>query len=174
MRSAAFLASAALGACSFLGPAHVARVDDARAGADSIVLERPAYRLSLTAEGGVSRLWRNARGPGRLEKGRIALTVFRELVSDAAVESFAALPDTIARDPRLCSAPRAGSPTATVTIFSLVGPTTVVDDLGCGAGADWAWADRLASLRALEAQIDSVAGTARWSRPRAMPGQDPP
>ena len=157
-----------LGACTAAPrPGDVPRAPVATA--DSIVLERtrcygtcPAYRVRLSADGGVAFVSRYP-DEGRTGAGQILPFDFRRLVGDARAAGFFTLPDTIAGDAELCPAPSTDSPTVTLAVFSAAGAKTVVDDRGCGArGATPA--GRLAALRALAERVDTAAGVSRWVR----------
>lgn len=169
LRSALLIACAALGACR-AAPPPAGPALPGSAAADSIVLERtrcfgtcPAYRLSLAATGRVAFV-SEYPDEGRRETGRTSPDAFRRLLREAEAGGFFTLPDTIARDGALCPRFRTDSPTATVTVFAAAGAKQVVDYRGCDAPADPRDAGRVAALRALEARIDSVAGSGRWVR----------
>lgn len=165
----ALAASIALGACApASGPAGAPPAGTA---ADSIVLERtrcygtcPAYRLSLTAAGAISFTSRNPDDEGRSASDRTTPEAFRRLVRDAEAIGFATLPDTLENHPVFCPMPSTDSPTAIVSIFAAGRVKSVADYRACAA-QDGQAAARLAGLRALEARIDSTAGSSRWVRP---------
>lgn len=138
---------------------------------DSLVLERspcfgtcPAYRLRLSARGLVAFESRNPGDSGRTAVDSIAPDVATALLREAEALGFFDLPEVIARDRQLCPAKATDHPTATVTIF---GERTkrVEDDHGCFAAPDRSVVSVVGRLRAFEASIDSVTGSARWVRP---------
>ena len=139
---------------------------------DSIVLERtlcfgtcPAYRLSLTRNGRVSFESRNPGDSGRVGTDRIPSQSVEALHAIARELGFTTLPDTIARSRTLCPDRATDHPTATVTIFQGASWKRVVDYRGCFAASDHSTVTIVGKLRAFEAAIDSVAGSARWVRP---------
>lgn len=168
-RIAALAALLALGACApASGPAGA---PSAGTTPDSIVLERtrcygtcPAYRLSLTAAGAISFTSRNPGEEGRSASDRTTPDAFRRLVRDAEAIGFATLPDTLENHPVFCPNPSTDSPTTTVSLFAAGRVKRVADYRGCAA-RDEQSAARLEGLRALEARIDSTAGSGRWVRP---------
>ena len=170
LRAALLLACVAPGACRTATQVGASQAGPATA--DSIVLERtrcygtcPAYRLSVAAAGQVAFTSRNPGDEGRSARDSTTPGAFAGLVREAREIGFFALPDTIAADRTLCPAESTDSPTATVTVFARAGTKQVVDYRGCGGGADPEARRRVAALRALEARIDSVAGSSRWVRP---------
>ena len=132
--------------------------------ADSIVLERsrcfgncPAYRLSLTAHGIVTRTPLGPRDTTPVRQTAIPPDMIDVLVQQAQRIGFFSLPPVIAQDKALCPMAATDHATATVTIFRGDSTTKVVDYLGCYAGTDLSVTPALQRLRMLEAHIDSVA-----------------
>jgi len=131
--------------------------------ADSIVLERsrcfgscPAYRLSLTAHGTVTRtpLWPRDTTPVR--QTAIPPDMVDVLAQEAQRIGFFGFPSEISQDKALCPMAATDHATATVTIFRGDSATKVVDYLGCYAGTDLSITPALARLRAFESRIDRV------------------
>jgi hypothetical protein len=143
------------------------------AAADSLVLERapcfgdcPSYRLVLDASGRVAYASRN---PGDSTSGtdRVAPSTLATLVARAEALDFFGLPGRVRDEPALCPRFATDHPTATLVIYRAAGAKSVEDYHGCrleGAAAPAAVA-RLRQLRALEAAVDSLTGSARWVRP---------
>jgi hypothetical protein len=139
---------------------------------DSLVLERepcfgfcPVYRLRLAADGRVRFESRQRGDSGRVETDSLDPARVRALVDSAARLGLADFPERLMGSP-LCGRQATDMPTATVVLHAPSGTTRVVDYHGCmPAEADSAAARRVERLRAFEAMIDSVAGTARWLRP---------
>ena len=146
--------------------------------ADSVVLERmacfgtcPTYRLSVARSGRVAFLSLDPGDEGRTEADSIAPATAARLLADAAEAGIYALPDSIATDPRLCPTSATDFASYVVTIADPNGRKSVVDYAGCfqhmgASSADWSLSPSLAPLRAYENAIDSIAGSARWVRPR--------
>lgn len=140
--------------------------------ADSVVLERsvcfglcPAYRLRLSSTGNVRYDSLNPRDSTEAAVETIAPTTLRMLVDRAGAAGFFELPPEIAADSVLCPLRATDHPTVVVTFFSAAQTRTVRDYLGCFATTDRGVVPRLARLRALETEIDSVLHSSRWIRP---------
>ena len=143
------------------------------ASADSLVLERapcfgscPSYRLVLDASGRVGYASRN---PGDSTRGsdRVAPATLATLVARAEALDFFALPARVRDEPALCPRFATDHPTATLVIYRASGAKSVEDYHGCrlDGGAEPAAVARLRRLRALEAAVDSLTGSARWVQP---------
>ncbi len=137
--------------------------------ADSIALERgacygtcPVYRVVIGADG---RIRFASAEPGRATTGTAdgAAGAVAALVRRAEAAGFFELPDEIVGDRALCRDRATDSPTVAVTIYRAAGVKRVVDYRGCAP--DPAAEGRLERLRALEAAVDSAAGSSRWARP---------
>ena len=147
------------------------------AAADSLALERapcfgscPAYRLVLDASGRVAYASRNPGDSTRATE-RVAATTLATLVARAEALDFFALPGRVRDEPTLCPRFATDHPTATLVIYRAAGAKSVEDYHGCrlDGGADPAAVARLRQLRALEAAVDSLTGSARWVRPAGPP-----
>ena len=132
--------------------------------ADSIVLERsrcfgtcPAYRLSLTARGTVTRTSLSPVDTMPVQRTAISPSDVDALAQEAQRIGFFSLPSEISRDKALCPMSATDHATAVITIFRGDSATKVVDYLGCYAGTDLSVTPALARLRAFESRIDRVA-----------------
>lgn len=170
VRLATALVSGLLAACSPSPGTRAAPTTDAPF--DSLVLERtrcygtcPAYRLRLSARGLVAFESRNPSDSGRTALDSVPPEAVTAVYLEAVSLGFFDLPDVIARDRQLCPAEATDHLTATVTIF---GERTkrVEDYMGCAPATSPPGTALIGRLRALEASIDTVAGSARWTRPR--------
>lgn len=135
--------------------------------ADSLALERtrcfgvcPAYRVSLDAAG-VVRFVSSNPGDSTRATDTLSPAAMTFLVAESRRAGLRTLPPEIAKDTTLCPRRATDHPSATVTLFLRDTVVRVVDYHGCRGDAD----GKLARLRALEARIDSVTGSARWVRP---------
>ena len=154
------------------GGAVAAAAGAGAASLDSLVLERepcfgfcPVYRLRLAADGRVRFESRQRGDSGRVETDSLDPARVRALTDSAARIGLADFPERLMGSP-LCGRQATDMPTATVELHAPSGATRVVDYHGCfPTEADSAAARRVERLRAFEAMIDSVAGTARWLRP---------
>ena len=78
-------------------------------------------------------------------------------------DKYRQVPEEIMADRALCRDRATDFPTVTVTVYRAAGSKRVVDYRGCAP--DPAAEARLERLRALEAAVDSAAGSSRWARP---------
>ena len=147
---------------------------------DSVVLERTpcygtcaAYRLSVTGSGVVTFISRNRGDSSRVVRDSIAPGAMVQLLRDAARDSVFRLPAVIADDRALCPNRATDHPTVIIGIFWPTGVQQITDYHGCFLRSDHSTAEPLAALRHLETAIDSVAGSARWSRPNRFRGVPP-
>lgn len=125
----------------------------------------PAYRLSITAAGHVSFLLLNPGDSARAASDTISRETFESFVAQAESIGFFTLPDTIANDNALCPLRATDHPTAAVTVYRGAGNKHVVDYHGCVAQPDRSTTPVITALRALEARVDSIAGSDRWVKP---------
>jgi hypothetical protein len=131
--------------------------------ADSLVLERiagftrtPGYRVSVARTGRVAFAWLAPGDSARPATDSIAPPRAVELLAAAPAAGVGTLPENIREHPDLCGPMATDHGTAVVTIFYPGrGLARVSDYLGCR--------DAVPALRAFEARVDSVAGTARWT-----------
>ncbi|HEY5060849.1 MAG TPA: hypothetical protein VII52_04885 [Gemmatimonadaceae bacterium] len=79
----------------------------------------------------------------------------------------------IADDPALCPDHATDHPTAIVSFFWSTRVQQITDYHGCFLRSDHSTAAPLAALRQLEKAIDSVSGSARWTRPNRFRGAPP-
>ena len=171
------VATAALAACARAethadAPADAPAASAASAAsvpADSIALERgacfgscPTYRVVITADG---RIAFASRGGDRTTNATAdgAVGAVAALARRAEAAGFFDLPEDVTADRALCRDRATDMPTATVTIYRAAGVKRVVDYRGCAP--DPAAEPRLQRLRALQAAVDSAAGSQRWARP---------
>lgn len=137
---------------------------------DSIVLERsvcfgmcPAYRLRLSAKGDV--LFQPQKPAGDTVTAKITSAEYAALVMQFEKAGFNGYPDRIQNDSLMCGLQATDHPGAIVTVYRGTTMKQVDDYHGChGTEGRADVASRLAILRALEAGIDTVAGTSRWIR----------
>ncbi|MDQ6717257.1 MAG: DUF6438 domain-containing protein, partial [Gemmatimonadota bacterium] len=137
--------------------------------ADSLVLQRtrcfgycPAYRVTVTASGLISYQNENPRDTAPDAVSSTSPSALRYLAARAQAIGFFELPPEIASDSELCPRRATDMPTAIVTIYAPDSTKRVSDYHGCFVGRDSSMPTRLAKLRAFEAEIDSVLGSARW------------
>jgi hypothetical protein len=168
--SVAAVIAMALAACARPEPRPDARPDAAPGGAaDSIALERgpcygacPTYRVVIGADGRI-RFASTERDRTTNGTADGAAGAVEALVRRAGAAGFFELPEEITADPALCRDRATDQPTVTVTIYRAAGVKRVVDYRGCAPAP--AVEGRLERLRALEAAVDSAAGSSRWARP---------
>ena len=137
---------------------------------DSIVLERtvcfgmcPAYRLRIAANGDV--LFQPQKPAGATATSTITAAAYASLVSEFDKAGFGGYPDNIQSDSLMCGRQATDHPGAIVTTFRGSNVKRVEDYHGChGTDGRPDIEKRLATLRDLEARIDTVAGTSRWIR----------
>ena len=133
------------------------------AGADSVLLERlpgftriPGYRVSVARDGRVAFAWLASGDSARPASDSLAPVTAAGLIDAGRVAGVGTLPERIREHPDLCGLMATDHWTAVVTLFYAGGRTARVEDyLGCR--------DAPAALRAYEARVDTVAGTARWT-----------
>lgn len=131
--------------------------------ADSLVLERlagftrtPGYRVSVARTGRVAFAWLAPGDSARPASDSIAPARAAELMAAARAAGVGTLPGNVREHPDLCGPMATDHGTAVVTLFFPGGGRARVSDyLGCR--------DAVPALRAFEARVDSVAGTARWT-----------
>ena len=131
--------------------------------ADSLVLERiagftrtPGYRVTVARSGRVAFAWLAPGDSARPATDSIPAARAAELLAAARAAGGGTLPETIREHPDLCGPMATDHGTAVVTLFYPGrGVARVSDYLGCR--------EAVPALRAYEARIDSVAGTARWT-----------
>jgi hypothetical protein len=150
-------------------PAGAPAAAVAAGAADSIALERgacfgscPTYRVVIGADG---RIAFASRGRDRSTHATAdgAAGAVAELARRAEAAGFFDLPEDVTADRALCRDRATDMPTATVTIYRASGIKRVVDYRGCAP--EPAAEPRLERLRALQAAVDSAAGSQRWARP---------
>jgi hypothetical protein len=139
---------------------------------DSIVLERTpcygtcaAYRLTVTRSGVVMFLSRNRGDSSRAARDSITPDAVVQLVQAAERDDVFRLPAVIADDRALCADRATDHPTAIVGLFWSSRVQQITDYHGCFLRSDHSTAAPLAALRQFEKAIDSVSGSARWTRP---------
>ena len=142
---------------------------------DSIVLERTAcfgtcaaYRLTLTAAGMVTFVSQNRGDSARVERDSISPGIVRWLRDEAGRQGVLELPPVIADDRSLCPDHATDHPTAIVSMFGGDRVHRVTDYHGCFLSRDHATAPAVQRLRRFEAEIDSVTGSRRWTRPNGF------
>ncbi len=142
----------------------------APAAADSIALERgacfgscPTYRVVIDARGRIA-FASQGRDTTTRATADGATGAVDALARRAAAAGFFELPDEIMADRALCRDRATDMPTVTVTVYRAAGAKRVVDYHGCAP--EPAAEPRVQRLRALEAAVDSAAGSSRWARPR--------
>ena len=131
--------------------------------ADSLVLERiagftrrPGYRVSVARTGRVAFAWLAPGDSARPATDSIDPARAVELFAAARAAGVGTLPENIREHPDLCGPMATDHGTAVLTIhYPGSGTARVSDYLGCR--------DAVPALRAFEARVDSVAGTARWT-----------
>jgi hypothetical protein len=144
-------------------PAADSASASADAPADSLLLERiagftrrPGYRVSVARSGHVAFAWLAPGDSARPAADWIPPVRAAELLVAGAAAGVGTLPENIREHPDLCGPMATDHGTAVVTLFYPAGRRARVSDyLGCR--------DAVPQLRAYEARVDSVAGTARWT-----------
>ena len=134
--------------------------------ADSLVLERiagftrrPGHRVSVSRTGRVAFAWLAPGDSARPASDSIDAARAIDLLVAGRAAGVGTLPENIREHPELCGPMATDHGTAVVTLFYPGGSSARVSDyLGCR--------DAVPALRAYEARIDSVAGTARWTSTR--------
>ena len=131
--------------------------------ADSLVLERiagftrtPGHRVSVARTGRVAFAWLAPGDSARPASDSVDPARAVDLLAAGRAAGVGTLPENIREHPDLCGPMATDHGTAVVTLFYPGGGSARVSDyLGCR--------DAVPALRAYEARIDSVAGTARWT-----------
>ena len=167
------LASAAVVGCT-IRKDHESSVERAaaaeNAGADSLVLARTgcygvcaAYRVRLLANDSVAFDARSPSDSGHYEGRATTPFALDSLVRRARAIGFRDLPEVVRDDPALCRLWATDQWADTVRLYARDGVETVVDYAGCFFHSTEV-PERLRRLRAFEAAIDSLTGSARWAR----------
>jgi hypothetical protein len=127
---------------------------------DSIVLQRPDYRVRLTNTGDL-RFSTIAPRP-RVVSDTIRPAAMDLITVRAEVAGFFDLPDSLRADRYFCPAASAGTVPVSVTFYRGTARRSVVDDQRCATPVDRRARMTITSLRNFQAYIDTVLGTARW------------
>jgi hypothetical protein len=135
---------------------------------DSLVLNRtacfgvcPVYQLSISADGRVTFIQGDSVITSSIKRSEFAW-----LVRAAESIDFYKFPPDIMRDRSLCPMAATDMPGISVTIFRPDSTFRVKDYLGCFVGPSASVSKPLAELHHFERQIDSVARSESWIRPR--------
>jgi hypothetical protein len=123
-----------------------------------------AYRLRVTRSGVVTFLSRNRGDSSRVARDSIAPDAVVQLLQAAERDDVFRLPAVIADDRALCPDRATDHPTAIVAFFWSTRVQQITDYHGCFLRSDHSTAAPLVALRQLEKAIDSVSGSARWTR----------
>jgi hypothetical protein len=129
-----------------------------------------AYRLRVTRSGVVTFLSRNRGDSSRVARDSIAPDAVVQLLQAAERDDVFRLPAVIADDRALCPDRATDHPTAIVGFFWSTRVQQITDYHGCFLRSDHSTAAPLAALRQLEKAIDSVSGSARWTRANRFRG----
>jgi hypothetical protein len=128
---------------------------------DSIVLQRPDYRVRLTNTGDL-RFSTIAPRP-KVVSDTIRPTAMDLITVRGEVVGFFDLPDSLRADRYFCPAASAGTAPVSVTFYRGAARRSVVDDLRCVEPVDRRARMTVTGLRNFQAYIDTVLGTARWT-----------
>jgi hypothetical protein len=138
---------------------------------DSLVLERspcfgmcPMYRLRIDGRGHV---YYQSRSPNdkTVASDSISIASVAWLMAEAKRVRLYDMPERIQDSPELCKMMATDHPSASIAIFAPDSVKRVDHYLGCyGPGPDPNRVPALVELERFYAAIDSVAGTARWTR----------